>query len=99
MASQQDQNEIELKDKIQRLLLRKFGNTSRESMLKMFNEYDKNKNGNIDKGELEQLLKDADVGNGLTRGAWASGIIKKMDTGSDKSISWKEFDTVINSSN
>ena len=97
MASQQD--EIELQDKIQRLLLRKFGHTSPESMRKLFNEYDKNKNGNIDKGELEQLLKDADVGTGLTRGAWANGIIKKMDTGSDKSISWKEFDTVINSSN
>lgn len=92
-----DKNEAELKDKIQALLLRKYGSTSRESMEKLFNVYDKNRNGNIDKAELEQLLKDADIGNGLTRGAWANGIIEKIDTGRDKSISWREFDSIVNS--
>ena len=92
-----DENEIELKDKIKALLMRKYGSTSRESMEKLFNLYDKNRNGNIDKAELKELLKDADIGNGITRGAWADGIVKKLDTGADKSISWKEFDSVINS--
>lgn len=92
-----DKNQIELQDKIKALLLRKYGNTARESMEKLFKEYDKNKSGDIDKGELEQLLKDADVGNGFTRGAWANGIIEKLDAGRDKQISWREFDSVISS--
>lgn len=92
-----DEKQIELQEKIKALLLRKYGSTSRESMEKLFKSYDKNKNGDIDKSELEQLLKDADIGNGLTRGMWASGIIEKLDSGRDKSISWKEFDSAISS--
>lgn len=92
-----DENELELKEKITALMLRKYGDTSRESMEKLFKLYDKNRNGNIDKTELEQLLKDAEVGNGFTRGAWVSGIIKKLDSDRDRSISWREFDSVINS--
>lgn len=89
--------ETELKEKIQRLMLRKYGDTSRESMEKLFREYDKNKSSNIDKEELERLLKDAEVGNFVTRGEWVKGIMKKLDANGDKSISWREFDSVINS--
>lgn len=91
-----EDNKEELKRKVKALLLRKYGNTSRDSMEKLFKEYDKNQSGSIDNAELEQLLKDAEVGNGLTRGMWVSGIIKELDTGKDKSISWREFDAVIN---
>lgn len=94
-----DDNEKELKEKIKALMLRKYGDTSRESMEKMFRSYDKDRSGEIDSDELEKLLKDAEVGNGITRGMWVSGIIKKLDKDGDKSISWREFDAVINSNN
>lgn len=93
-----DEHEIELQAKIKGLLLRKYGDTARESMEKLFRAYDKNRNGEIDNSELEQLLKDAEVGNGITRGMWVKGIMKKLDADGDKSISWKEFDSVINNS-
>lgn len=87
--------EQELKEKISRQLLRKYGNTDRESMQKLFNEYDTDRRGTISPTELEKLLKDADVGNGLTRGAWVRGIIKKLDSGKDGAIDWREFTAAL----
>lgn len=93
-----DKNKEELIEKVNRLLLRKVGRTDKEAMQKLFKSYDKDANGRIGPEELEQLLKDADVGNGFTRGAWVSGVIKKLDTGKlDGEISWEEFDAVMRS--
>lgn len=92
-----DRNQEELVSKIKGLLLRTTGKTDRDSMQKLFKSYDKDGNGRIGDRELEQLLKDAGVGNGLTRGAWVDGIIKKLDSGRlDNEISWEEFDAVMN---
>ncbi|MEQ9495484.1 MAG: hypothetical protein RIT81_01465 [Deltaproteobacteria bacterium] len=33
----------------------------------------------VDRGELRQLLKDADVGGGFTRGFWVNGVLDKFD--------------------
>jgi hypothetical protein len=33
----------------------------------------------VDRGELRQLLKDADVGGGFTRGFWVNGVLEKFD--------------------
>ena len=46
-------------------------------------------------GPLEQLLKDADVGNGFTRGAWVKGVIGALDTNADKTIDWDEFSAAV----
>ena len=92
-----DRNQEELVSKIKGLLLRSTGRTDRDSMQKLFKSYDKDGNGRIGARELEQLLQDAGVGNGFTRGAWVDGIIKKLDTGKlDHEISWEEFDAVMN---
>ena len=93
MATSPEQDE--LTHKIQGLLMRKSGNTSRDSMEAMFKSYDRDHNGRIGPTELQQLLNDAGVGNLFTRGAWVDGIIKQLDTNHDGQISWEEFDAVI----
>lgn len=87
MSGEQQQ----LVEKIQALLQKKYGNTEEASMKKLFETYDANADGKIDKNELTQLLKDADIGNSLTRGAWVKGIMEKLDQNADKAISWDEF--------
>lgn len=85
----------ELVQKIQALLQKQYGDTSLEGMRKLFEAYDKDQDQNISAGELEQLLKDAGVGNSLTRGAWVKGIVKELDEDGDRKISWDEFSKAI----
>jgi Ca2+-binding EF-hand superfamily protein len=85
----------ELVAKIQKLVKKKYGDTSVENMRKLFDEYDRDKDQKISPDELEKLLKDADVGNGLTRGAWVKGVIGALDTNADKKIDWDEFTAAI----
>ena len=86
MASKEQE---ELVEKIQRLLTKKYGDTSLESMRKLFDEYDRDKDQKISPEELERLLKDAEIGNGLTRGAWVRGVVGALDQNGDKMIDWK----------
>jgi len=88
-------NKDELVSKIKGLLMRKTGNTTRDSMAAMFKTYDKDHNGRIGERELHTMLSDAGVGNGLTRGMWVDGIIKELDTNHDGEIGWEEFDASI----
>ena len=94
MASDEDKQE--LKRKVKKLVDDKF----KGDYQKAFDHYDQsiNKNGTINQRELEQLLKDADVGNWGTRGSWAEEIIKDLDEDGDKSISWKEFEKKLKES-
>jgi Ca2+-binding EF-hand superfamily protein len=91
MANEQQ----ELVEKIQALLTKKYGDTSAESMRKLFDAYDKDGDKKISPGDLEQLLKDASIGNAFTRGAWVKGIVGKLDTNGDKLIDWDEFSAAI----
>ncbi len=90
MAGEQEQ----LVASIESALQTRYGDTSLASMRKLFDSYDTNKDGKIDKDELIKLLKDVGIGNSLTRGKWAKGIIDKLDTDADKAISWDEFQLV-----
>lgn len=90
MANEQQQ----LVDGIGTYLQQNFGDKSPASMRKLFDRYDVDHDGKITKPELTQLLKDIDIGNSFTRGAWVKGIIDKLDTNTDKAISWEEFQTV-----
>jgi Ca2+-binding EF-hand superfamily protein len=92
MASKEQQ---ELVEKIQKLLKTKYGDASVENMRKLFDAYDKDGDKRIGAPELEQLLKDADVGNSFTRGAWVKGVIGALDTNSDKTIDWDEFSNAV----
>jgi Ca2+-binding EF-hand superfamily protein len=85
----------ELVEKIQKLLKKKYGDASMESMKKLFLAYDKDGDEKIGAGELEQLLKDADVGNAFTRGAWIKGVIGALDKNADKKIDWQEFSAAV----
>lgn len=91
MANEQQ----ELVQKVQSLLQKRYGGTDTESVKKLFDAYDKDHDQKISSDELEQLLKDADVGNAFTRGAWIKGITKALDQNGDKEISWDEFARAI----
>jgi Ca2+-binding EF-hand superfamily protein len=51
--------------------------------------------GNLDHEGLVAMLKDAGIGNRITRGAWADGIIMHLDTDRDDGISSSEFVGVL----
>jgi Ca2+-binding EF-hand superfamily protein len=81
----------ELVTKIDKLLRKKYGNNSIQSQQRLFNSHDKDSDGKIDSTELSALLKEASVGNAITRGAWVRGIMDHMDTDHDGMISWPEY--------
>lgn len=93
MAGEQEQ----LVKSIEAALKSRYGDASLASMRKLFDSYDANGDGKIDKDELSRLLKDVDIGNSFTRGAWVKGIIEKLDTNADKAIAWDEFQAVATS--
>jgi Ca2+-binding EF-hand superfamily protein len=83
----------ELTDKVTKLIADRFGG----DWHKAFEHYDRDKqDGKINKEELGQLLKDAGIGNWLTRGAWAKGVIAALDADKDGTISGSEFEAVLN---
>jgi len=82
----------ELTDKVTTLINDRFGGDYH----KAFEHYDSDKrDGKINKAELGELLKDAGIGNWLTRGAWADGIIAALDADKDGTISGPEFEAVL----
>jgi len=84
--------EQELTNKVTQLIADRFGGDYQ----KAFDHYDNDKkDGKISKGELGELLKDAGIGNWLTRGAWADGIIAALDADKDGTISGPEFEAVL----
>ena len=92
MATVEQKREIQ--EKVCRLVTERFGGDYH----KAFDHYDcQQKDGKISRGELLQLLKDAGIGNWLTRDAWIEGIISELDTDNDGMISAAEFNTVIKS--
>ena len=66
----------EIDDKVTALVTTRFGGDDRAA----FAHYDADGNGTIDNDELKALLKDAGIGSGLTRWAWAKGIMGEVDT-------------------
>jgi Ca2+-binding EF-hand superfamily protein len=81
----------ELVSKIEKLLRHKYGATSMSAQQRLFQSHDKDSDGKIDSDELCALLKEADVGNRITRGAWVRGVMRHMDTDGDGKISWEEY--------
>jgi Ca2+-binding EF-hand superfamily protein len=91
MASEEQRQEID--HKVTDLVKARFGGDYRAA----FAHYDADGNGTIDNDELKAPLSDAGIGSGLTRWAWAKGIMGAVDTSGDGSISWEEFEAVFRS--
>jgi hypothetical protein len=79
----------ELKDKVTRLVDGKYGGDWERA----FRHY-AGKSGAgtlVERKELLELLEDAGIGNWLTRGVWADGIIDELDSSKDEKISEEEL--------
>jgi hypothetical protein len=87
----EDKNVTELKKKVGALVDHKF----RGDYGVAFDSYDSDHDGKMTKDEIVQMLEDAGVGNGLTRGAWANGILDKLDMNHDRGVQWGEFESVF----
>jgi Ca2+-binding EF-hand superfamily protein len=85
----------ELVRKVLLLVQRRYGSTDPEALRKLFDEYDRDRDQKISAEEFERLLKDADVGNAFTRGAWVKGVIGAMDSNADRKIDWNEFTAAV----
>ena len=90
-GEEDDDNTKELKAKVGALVAKNFGGDYR----KAFDHYDGDKDAGIKKDEIVKLLEDAGIGKPWTRGAWANGILKKLDKGQDGKIQWDEFQAVF----
>jgi Ca2+-binding EF-hand superfamily protein len=88
MASTDQRRELE--EKVTALVAARFGGDYRAA----FDHYDADRDGTINDAELKALLKDAGVGSGLTRGAWAKGVMDEADLDKNRVISWAEFETL-----
>lgn len=88
--------EQELRTKIARLVNRAPYHGDLEAA---FRAYDRGDDGALNSSELRNLLADARVGNGLTRGLWVDGIIEKMDElpGARRNgkVDWAELQTLL----
>lgn len=49
----------------------------------------------MDRNELLVLLADAAIGNGMTRGVWADGIMSRFDKNRDGFIAYVELQAVF----
>ena len=83
----------ELIEKVSTLVSRRFHGNYRQA----FTHYASSHSATptVDERELKSLLADAGIGNSITRGMWASGIIDELDKDADRRISWTEFEAVI----
>lgn len=58
---------------------------------KAFTAYDLDRNGKLGHRDVSKLLEDAGVGNWLTRGTWASGVIAELDLDHDGAVTIPEL--------
>jgi len=86
MANEEQRRE--LVEKVSSLVASRFGGDYRAA----FGHYDTDGDGLVSKDELKALLKDAGIGSGLTRWAWATGVIDELDADGDGHISWAAFE-------
>ena len=87
-----DQNELELVRKLHGLVAKKFAGNYKRA----FDYYatKRSNSGTIDREELADLLKDALIGNVVTRGMWADSVMEKLDKNRDGFISYSELESL-----
>jgi hypothetical protein len=72
---------------VQNLVNQRFGGDQQRA----FNHYAGGAGREVSREGVNRLLSDANVGNGLTRGAYTSGVMDQFDTNRNNAISWSEF--------
>ena len=87
--------EDELVGKVQLLLRDKFGGTDADARLRLFEAYDANHDGEVDKDELLRLLADAGIGNPTTRSMWVAGVMSRVDSDKSSTISYAELEDLF----
>jgi hypothetical protein len=80
-----DPRAADLGRRVQSLVQQQFRGDQRAA----FNHYARN--GEVPRAQVRQLLEDAGVGNGLTRGAYTSAVMDRFDTNRNGGVSWQEF--------
>lgn len=80
------------KAKLQAYLM---GCTGQAAADKLMNDFDTNKDGNIDKAELLAFLKKVGIGNFVTRGEWCKGVLKDADANGDGKLSAAELKSFL----
>jgi hypothetical protein len=92
MASAEEQ---EIADKVGALCIARYGEKNDANMRALFMGYDASGNGTLNRSELRELLADAGVGNGLTRGYWVDGVFDALDKDPlDGELTWEEYKRV-----
>lgn len=86
MASKKEK---EILKKIKILLTQKF-----DSPEEAFSFFDKNQDGDLNRSEVKDMLKDAKVGRFL-RSIVSGKLIQKFDESEDERIAWKEFKSAV----
>lgn len=86
-----EEEKAELQSKLTMLLAKRFGGAGDDAWSRAFEAYDTDRNGQISMAELERLLEDADIGNFLTRRAWAGGVMDALDKDASSTISKLEL--------
>lgn len=61
----------------------------------LFRAYDGDGDGALRRDELVRLLADAGIGSGLTRGAWASGLLRRLDRDQGGALTWDEVQAAL----
>lgn len=82
-----DAQSQEVIQKVQVLVKTKFNG----DFMFAFKAYDLDHNGKLGHKDVSKLLEDAGVGNWLTRGVWASGVISELDLDDDGTVSIPEL--------
>lgn len=82
-----DSEANEVITKVQNLVKAKYAG----DYVKAFTAYDLDHNGKLGHRDVSKLLEDAGVGNWLTRGTWASGVISELDLDHDGAVSPSEM--------
>lgn len=87
MGAAEDQRE--LIDKVNALARKRWG--AGDHWRELFDAYDSDSDGEASPAEVNELLRDAGVGNGFTRGMWVAGVIGRMDRDDSGGISFVEM--------
>jgi Ca2+-binding EF-hand superfamily protein len=86
MANENEKQQ--LKEKLELLIAAKFEGDA----LTAFAYYDMDGDGKMNRSELMDLLRDAGVGNWLTRGRWVDRIMATLDKDADGMIALDDLD-------